>query len=178
MTARTVWRRLVPLLVIGLLLGWGVRRCHLWIFPEVSTQEWDKRLDAMCAQRFQPDRAYKVFERVPLPPGYISDKDGQLKVIPSEGSPPDRYPIVERLVEREIIREDRPRISMYAAEYYRQSDGKVIGEWYFFARAGVAAPFAAGYLNRHLCPSDNSTFNFLLDLFEGLREDQLGRNKK
>lgn len=155
----------IPLAIV---VGWKV----LLAFEDAGAErakEWDKKIDALCSERFQKDKAYQVFERVDAPAGYFNES-GKFKAVPvfSEGEgfkPLPGESILSRFVEREVLREARPRVSIYAEEIVRYSDGKILGERYLIIRAGSGGRWDLGYLNRHRCPQDNSDLHLIVDVF-------------
>jgi hypothetical protein len=159
---------------IGALVFW------VWRPFSPSTEEWDRRIDAMCAERWPPNKAYKVYvtEKIVPPKSYFTSDmsrfngpkpDDEI----SRNNLPDN-PLIWQMTEIEVINESKPRVSVYAVQYVRQSDRKVVGEAYQVIRAGTSDWIELGYLNRKVCPGDFSGNHMITELFEGLLPSHFG----
>jgi len=167
----------VPLL---LLVAWKTLMAH----EDAGAQRaevWDRKIDLLCQQRFEKDKAYKVFERLESPPGYYRPLQRDL-ILPGvadyEGTvfPKDK-PILTRVITQEVLNDDKPSVRLYTEQVFRVRDGKVLAERYLYKREGTGGVLEVGYLNMHRCPQDNSDIAMKVDLFTDIDTEDIDLGK-
>lgn len=167
------WRTALWVLIGGLVL-W------VWRPFSPSTEEWDRRIDVMCAERWQPNKAYRVYvtEKIVPPKSFFTSDMARFN-----GPSPDdevsrnnlaENPVIWQMTELEVINKRRPRVSVYAMQHVRAADRKVLGESYAVVRSGTSDWIEVGYLNRKICPQDYSVHLMNMGLYEGLLPSQIG----
>jgi hypothetical protein len=161
---------LIVVVLVGLLIA----------YMEIGNNRvkyWDKKIEVMCKERFQENKAYKVFERTELPSSYLNEH-GMYREIPpipfNDYKPKDHETLFRRIKVIEVVRDAYPRVAVYAVQVYRRSDSKVLGETYMIARSGAGGVIELGYMNRHRCPDDYSDRYMAVEMFTNLTTKQAG----
>lgn len=135
----------VVLLLIGL-IAYGA-------YLELEVKYWDHRIDKLCAENGGRNVGVRVYERVDAPSAYLAGPSvglpGQVRV-PFDSLRSDA-PIVQRMVELDILNETSPRVAKFAVQIFRISDRKVLGEEIQYARAGGGIPMPDPG-DSHVCP--------------------------
>ena len=132
------------------------------VYVEMLVRYWDRKIDALCAADDGKNVGLRVYERVMAPESYIRPaswpQPADIKVPwRFKGSVVrDNEPIVEELVEFEVLRAENPRVSRYATRITRIADERVLAEEIKYMRGGGGMPMPDPG-ESHICPESKTS---------------------